>query len=611
MDRPPSSRWVPLAGIAAAGIGALAACFPSADPDLWFHLALGRQWVQEGMPAVEGICALSRGTPFTNHEWLWDLLAYGAWQAGGLPAVLAGRVLSAALLFGLCWAVALRLGARPLTALWALVLAVPVVRPWLGDRPHVLAYALAAAMALGVLDRRPPGARHLALLGSLAALWANIHGSFPLAVALAGLPFARRETWRDPGARRRWAAALVVVALATLLNPWGPAIHATVAHHRGAVYRILSEWAPWNFAQDPARDLALGALVGGAAAGFLARSRRRALDEVLLLGIFLVPFWRAEKFAPGLLVGAAPVLAAHVSLRTWAVPVRTLAAAATLAAGALARPGYVLDLSLDFREMPREAVAWAREAGVRGPVFHPFNVGGYVAFFGLPDLEPLLDGRIYIHGERGLAAYFGALGSGDRLRELTRSLGIQGVLADRQDASFQGMVERLDGDPEYALAWLDDRFAWFLPAGRARNPFRALRAGTDPRYLLDLSGDRVDQARAEADRVRETGRGEETRALVTGLLALREARIGWNPDTVFQPEVDRIRSGEAAEVLGELSRMRPDVPMFGYFRGLALAGAGRCREAREALAGARAFPDARRLLERLAREGCPGESGEP
>jgi len=591
--------------VVAVGIGGLAACFPSADPDLWFHLALGRQMVQQGMPAVEGICVLSQGTPFTNHEWLWDLAAYGAWQAGGLPAILAGRVLSAALLFGLCWALALRLGARPLVALWTLVLAVPVVRPWLGDRPHVLAYALAAAVALVVLDRRPPGPRRLVALGLLTALWANVHGSFPLAVVLVALPWTRRETWRDPVARRRWAAALGLVVIATLCNPWGPAIYRTVAHHQGKVYRLLSEWAPWNFAEDPARDLALVVLVGGAAAGFLARTRRRALEEVLLLGVFLVPFWRAEKFAPGLLVGAVPVLAAHLSLRAWNVPVRVLGAAVAVLLGVLARPGAVLDLSLDLQEMPREALADARQSGIRGPVFHPFNVGGYVAFFGFPDIRPLIDGRIYIHGEQGLAAYFGALGSGERLREMIGALGIQGVLVDRQDASFQGMVGRLDGDPEFGLAWLDDRFAWFRPVAQVARPFRVLRAGTDPRFLLELPEDQVPLARAEADRVSRTGRGEETRALVEGLLDLREARIGWSPETAFRSEVLRDRSREAAERLAVLARRRPDVPMFGYFRGLALVGAGECEEARRVLVQARAFPDARHLLELLDRQGCP------
>lgn len=593
-----------MTAVVAAGIGGLAACFPSADPDLWFHLALGRQMVQQGMPAVEGICVLSQGTPFTNHEWLWDLGLYGAWEVGGLSAVLGMRVLSAAVLFGLSGLLALRLGARPRVALWALLLAVPVVRPWLGDRPHVLAYALAAAVALVGMDLRPRPWR-LALLGVLTALWANIHGSFPLAVALTALPWIQRETWRDPVAQRRQALALGLVVGATLLNPWGPGIYATVAHHQGKVYRLLSEWAPWNFAEDPARDLALAVLVGGAAAGFLIPSRRRALRDLLLLGLFLIPFWRAEKFAPGLLVGAVPVLAVHLSQRRWAMPAAALGTAAAVALGVLARPGVAIDLTLDLREMPREAVAYAREAGVRGPVFHPFNVGGYVAWSGLPDLQPLLDGRIYIHGERGLAAYFEALGSPDRLREMTRTLGLQGVLVDRQDASFQGLLGRLDDDPDYRLAWLDDRFGWFLPASRVTHPFQVIRAGTDPRYLLDLPGDRIPQARAEAERVRQTGRGQETWTLVTGLLALREARVGWSPETVFALEVDRSGSRVAAEVLRELRRLRPDVPMFGYFEGLALVGSGQCSEAQEVLQRSRAFPDARRLLELVARLGCP------
>ncbi len=603
-------RAMVLAVAVASVLGGLAAAYPSADPDAWFHLSLGRQMVETGgIPATESTCAVSEGRPFTNHEWLYDLGLWEAWAAGGPAGTTAWRVLLAGLLTGLSAAFALRLGAGILPTILTVLLALPVVRPYLDLRPHVAGYALALVFVHLLWARGRPGILRIVALCGVAAVWANVHGSFPLAPILAGMRLLRPGTGESTRDRGAWAAAALATAAATLLNPWGPALYATVAHHGMPVHRMATEWASWDFGASLPRDACFLLLCGGALAGFLARDRRRDLDELALLLVFLVPVLSSEKFVPGLLVGATPILAAHLSRwRAFRSPVPVVAAFAALgAAVAVVPPGISVAGGFSYVEQPREALAYIRDAGLRGRVFHPFIAGGYVGFAGLPALQPFIDGRLYIHDADGVATYAKALQDYDGFRSLTSRFGFAAVLIDRQDAEFGVLSDGLSRDAAYRLAWLDDRFAMWLPKGEREDlpGFRILQAGTDPRYLFDLAGHDLGRAEEEAARVRATGRGEETGWLVGGLLALRRAGLSWAPAEALRPPADRLACDDAARDLGRLADRRPDVPMFRYFHAVALACAGRCDEAKVAAFDARAFPDARDLADRLGRGGCP------
>jgi hypothetical protein len=608
-----SLRAMAIAVAAASVLGGLAAAYPSSDPDAWFHLSLGRQMAETGgIPATESACAVSEGRPFANHEWLYDLGLWEAWDLAGPAGTTALRIVLAGLLTGLSAAFALRLGASPGLAVVAVLLALPVVRPYLDLRPHVAGYALALVFVHLLWARGRPGIGRILALGLVAAVWVNVHGSFPMAPILAGMRVLRPGTGETTRDRAAWGVAALVTAAATLANPWGPLLYATVAHHGMPVHRMATEWASWDFGASIPRDACFLILTAGALAGFLVRERRGRVDELALLVVFLIPVLGSEKFVPGLLVGATPILAAHLS--RWRVvrsPVAIVAASAVLgAAVAVVPPGTSVAGGFSYVEQPREALAFARDAGLRGRVFHPFIAGGYVGFAGLPELQPFIDGRLYIHDADGVATYTKALQDYDGFRSLQSRFGFVAVIVDRQDAGFGILGDGLSRDPAFRLAWLDDRFAMWLPSGlRLDLPgFRILRAGTDPRYLFDLPDDELARAREEVARVQASGRGEETGWLAGGLLGLRRAGLSWAPADALRPPTNRAGCVDAATDLGLLASRRPDVPMFGYFHAVALACAGRCDDAKAAADEARAFPDARMLAGSLAGGACSPES---
>lgn len=604
------SRNVVAAVLVSVALGGLGAAFPSQDPDVWFHLALGRQMAESGgIPATETLCLVSEGHPFINHEWLYDLGLWGLHETFGTTGWTGLRVAFAAALMGLAALLAMRMGAAPVTAVLAVVLTLPVVRPWLDVRPHMPAYVLALVFVHLLWGRGRPGVARVLGMALVAAVWTNVHGSFPLAPVLAGMRVLRPGTGESRRDRAGWAAAALVVGAMTLANPWGPALYATVMHHGTPVYRLLTEWAPWPFGLSVPRDLCYLLLVGGALAGFLARGRRRALDELGLLLVFLAPALSAEKFVPGLAVAATPILAVHLSrvaaLRSPVVVV--VAFAALTAAVVTVHPGAAFGGGVSYVDEPREAMGFARESGLRGRVFHPFNNGGYVTFTGQPDLQPFIDGRIYIHDADGVSTYLGALERYEAFQALQARFGFSLVMADRQDVSFGRLIEGLSRDADFRMIWLDDRFVLWIPAGERKElaAFQVLKPGTDPRYLFDLPDAALPRAAEEVERVRATGRGDETAALAGGLLGLRRAGLSWAPTDALRTPVDPAPCLAAETDLGRLAERRPDVAMFGYFHAVALACSGRCDEAAAAARSARAFPDARDLASRLGAGECP------
>jgi hypothetical protein len=181
----------------------------------------------------------------------------------------------------------------------------------------IVCYVLVVALLEG--RRARPGLEFLVPLVVLA--WANLHGSFFLGVAAAGL--ALLADLRAPsGIKRRSAAVFALTAVASIVTPFGAGSwsYAIGLSTNGDVARLVSEWqrtGPLSFAG------ALFYLSVLAVAILLVVARRQsgrwpALPSLLWLGGLLVVGAWAERGvvwwafgAPVVLAPALARLAAH------------------------------------------------------------------------------------------------------------------------------------------------------------------------------------------------------------------------------------------------------------------------------------------------------------
>ncbi|HZT80626.1 MAG TPA: hypothetical protein VFA26_10400 [Gemmataceae bacterium] len=453
----PTGAWVralivPVLVLVATGIDR------NLQTDFWHHLARGRAMTERGgLVDADLFTYTVAGQPLRDNNWLTQLLYYRLFQAGGLELVqLANSLVLAAmmsLLVYLCWRASRSLllssavGAFTFFGLWQLL----IIRP----QTFSLLLFVLLLLVLELAERR-----HWLLLvpPAILALWANLHGGFPIGLLLIGacLLAAAVEAWRDHGRgmlrdRRLWAMGLCLGAslLATLANPYGWKVYEYVGVTTGsdAVHR-LDEWLPTG----------LGTLTGKVWVAsvllllvlFALPGRRPRVRDVCLVVAFLPLACGSVRMVAWWLLVAAPVTAGLLADR---LPRRYLEAeeperptvgaalacgllllAAVLSAPSLERFNPVVGTLRPARrtEADLEAVcARLRERGGAGRVFSRFEWGEYLSWALAPDGTVFMDGRIEIYPPEVWARYSAVTRGRADWERLLDGYGVDYLLLDR------------------------------------------------------------------------------------------------------------------------------------------------------------------------------------
>ena len=367
------------------------------DPDTQWHIAVGQQiWAAGAVPTTDLYSHTFAGAPWIAKEWLSQLILFGAYVVGAWRGV----VLVTALSIGLAFAVLhewLQRRLHPTLALAMTLAALPLAMPHFLARPHILVLPVIVIWMVGITsaaarDRAPPLAFALVM-----ALWANMHGSFPLGLAMAGLAGLDGMVAAPAGRRlarcRSWALFLAAALACTALSPYG--WHAIVVPLRmegnAATLSYVSEWQPLSF--DTEGCLALVALALALAA--LVRDWRANILRFVAIGLLGAMMVRHSRFislfavlAPILVCPALQRFPRFASRPTTEVGVlRGLVGA--LAAAALAVLLFTAPLpSGDVT--PEAAYRAAVAAGAEGPVLNHYDFGGFLIAHGV---KTFVDGR--------------------------------------------------------------------------------------------------------------------------------------------------------------------------------------------------------------------------
>lgn len=264
--------------------------------DLAYQVRAGEEILQTGViPAVDTYTFTVAGTPWTDQQWLAQVLLALGFRAGGWELLVVLRAALVSLSFGLVVATAMARGAGARTASILGLIAFALAAPALALRPQLFAIAVFAALLL-LVARRHRNPRAIWLAPLLAVAWVNLHGSFVLAPILLGY------AWLDDLARGRPArAAFVVLALgtaATLVNPFGPGAWA-YAVGIGANPSIADRVTEWQ-RTTPFTVPGLLFYLSAAAALLLAVRGRACLrfpDWLLLATLFVIGFWAVRGLA--------------------------------------------------------------------------------------------------------------------------------------------------------------------------------------------------------------------------------------------------------------------------------------------------------------------------
>ena len=443
-----ASCLVPLCGIVVWLAGR-----PLATDDAWWHLALGAVYARDGLWIdADPLLHTAPGQPTVPHEWLFQVALHAIQRAVGFPGL---RVVHAVAVVGILIGVhaSFRRAAASRAAA-ALATAVFACLAWyrlFQLRPDLV--TIPATLVLGALlfaREERPGARRVGAALLLLLVWANAHSLFAVGLALilaallgVGLEralarlltSAERAQLGPRPAAAPLAAALGLGIAVTALNPRGLAQHATffVESSSGDIWLLLDDFLrfdplappPGNLAITPLAwlltNLLLAVCALVAARGLVTVVRRRTAQAVreldaLHLGLAAASAVAMVVAARFLWLSIFPLLyllraearteATRPAARSSAAWASAAACAALLVAfpKAVRLDAFALEVAsepdgywrspwLDDRYCG-PGMRFLRDAGLRGNLFQPFNLGGFLGYWLAPDLRTFIDGRL-------------------------------------------------------------------------------------------------------------------------------------------------------------------------------------------------------------------------
>ena len=402
------------------------------DPDSQWHVAVGR-WIvaHAAVPTTDLFSYTHAGQPWIAKEWVSQLILYFTYEAAGWRGEVALVALVAAGSFTALFAWFSR-RMRLLAALTLTVAAFGMSELNLLVRPHVLVIPIIAGWmvaVVGALERRRAPPLPAALL---IVAWANMHGSFPFGLIMAGVLAGEGVVFAPSGERLalacRWALFLGVSAAATMISPfgWSAILVPLKMFGNGETLRFVNEWRPLEFD-------ALGAVAGYmlvATLAILLLDARRNLFRIVAAGLVAYLMVRHVRFVSlfGLIgpILAARTVALYMPLSNGARLVRAGTRTATMAGlGAVGLAALALAVVRPSEPTadvtPQQAFDAAMAHGVRGHVYNDYDFGGFLIAHGVPTF---VDGRT------------DQLFLGNFLPDLKKAVD------DKDDATFAGIVAR-------------------------------------------------------------------------------------------------------------------------------------------------------------------------
>lgn len=450
-----------------------AAMAPIANPDLGWHVALGRLIVESGsIPDTEPFTHTARGAPMVAHEWLSQVAYQGVIELLGVLGLRWANASLTLLVLVLFFAMLRRAGAAPALALLGVGLYAVIAQPRFQLRPHMFNLAFAMAMYGYLFVRRPAlEGRQLANAFAATLLWVNMHSGAVLLAALLALHLAaevidqklgrRQARARDLGGGdlRRLAVLLALVAVALLITPNHLRLFPYLIETARLNARLSLEWFPiiesWDSAIKPPVAMSCFWLVAAATAATAWLTRRR--QPLSRLAVVLFAAWLPIHSQRFVWVYFIPLLFTLGELARWlhqrqgaAAPPRwtparalspliALAVLVAISYATLVAPipwahlGHRFRAARNFRPavFPVEAIEFLDQVDLEGPLFNANKWGGYILMHTYDKYPIFIDGRWVTIGESVLLDSYHVSRRLPRSFEILDAYGIEILLVHR------------------------------------------------------------------------------------------------------------------------------------------------------------------------------------
>lgn len=384
--------------------------FVTADPDLWGHIKFGEAiWTAGAIPKTDHYSFTANGFPWTNHEWLAEViffLIYRAFDSTGLLVFkLAIGLFIVYLLSSLYW----EKTRNGFSYIAHFVLMIPVLGPGFMSRPQLFTY-LCLALLIYFLQKFFDGnERILMWTPPLALFWVNCHAGVVAGMGIYGMVvFCELIRCYSSGESRGKTLLkyFSISCLAILFNPYG---YKLLGYFYNAITmrREIEEWNHiylWDASHWQYKLLALIFV-----ATFWSPARKRAWEVVIIAASIYYGFkhQRHSVLTAIVMTPYIPLqLAAWLGNISWKQMVRSLSPVFhgvicfCLMLFVAFEFNYTLDqhrkhnfrIFVEPQVYPVYVVRFMQTNSIDGNIVNPFDWGEYL-IWKLPKSKVSIDGR--------------------------------------------------------------------------------------------------------------------------------------------------------------------------------------------------------------------------
>jgi len=402
---------------------------PDATNDKWIQMKVGQEILETGhIPkTLEYGFTESKDAPFVAHEWLPSILFAKWYQLFGDNSFAPFKIVTAAIIALLTFLLVFGITHNVSLSFFFIALDGLVMHYRLAMRPESLAWCyLLVELILVFQYAKSRKVAWLYYLCPLIVLWANSHGSFPLAVAIPAILIVGqvlddlRTTARNKGAFRKVikshgtaTIAIGALGLSCLINPYGVALihHVVEINQSDWLRRGIIEWLP-PFSKEFIISYREAFCLYLAYSFFLLAClcigrKKLTTSDAILSGIFFLLSLTAQRQIVIFCLVSTLVAAKSLSGRWQSTRSQVIVSSVALVLiGGMTLYSYYYGNALGDRPgnrkqnyLSEEAHKFIRENKLRGNVLNSYPIASELIFHYYPDIRITIDSRVSGYGE--------------------------------------------------------------------------------------------------------------------------------------------------------------------------------------------------------------------
>ncbi len=389
--------------------------YPVFDYDMYWHLANGREMLSTGhIVNEERFSYTAFGTPFSNHEWLSQIIFFLIYERWGGSGLLGLKLLLTLVIAVFVYRTNRLLGATPALSAVLVVTAITAGFYRYIERPELFSLLGVAALSYLLYSFRAQRCKvkFLYAVPVILVLWDSLHGAiFGLIVLLAFVTGENIKPWLNthlpawrglvPMPRERLRVlniVCVLTLLALVIDPYGLRSYDIFIQfiNGNALVAATMEFQPANWREHKLFWLMLVATV----MGLVSARDKIDLTQVLMVAPFALLAVRYSRVIGAfalvdaallatLATQAASVLASrrrYALLRPLALSTLALALLAYITdikfTGAHTPQSFGYGVSDEF--LPAGSARFIQAENLQGNLYNSGHFGGYLAFFITP-----------------------------------------------------------------------------------------------------------------------------------------------------------------------------------------------------------------------------------